>query len=997
MTKNHKSVRWRRIFVCCLFLLSISMTLSAQDLLVSGEVTDGNLPISGANVIIKNTTNGVVTDFDGHYTITARPTDTLQISYLGYTTLTIPIQNRTNINVSLQEDATALGEVQINAGYYTTTDREKTGSIARITAKEIQKQPISNPLAAMQGRMAGVNITQNSGIPGGGFNIQIRGINSLRNNGNAPLYIVNGVPYNSQSLGSSLTSSGLLASATSPLNSINPSDIESIEVLKDADATAIYGSRGANGVVLITTKSGTSEKTSFNLQAFTSLGKATATMDMMDTAQYLAMRREAYANDGVTAYPANAYDINGAWSPTKNTDWAKELIGGTSYIKNLRAGVSGGNGNTTFLLSGTYRTESTVFPGDDTYSQAAVQSSVSHRSSNDKFKVDLNLNYANNKSTIQANDLTAQAYRLAPNAPDLYDGNGNLNWENGTFENPLANGLGKYSNQSKNLIANAVLSYSVAPNLELKTSLGYNDLNLDEARTLPSTVYNPVYGVSSRSSILTLNSGKRNSWIVEPQLNWKHKWQDHELEVLLGTTFQSESSDILTQRGTGFSSNGLINSIGAATIVQILSDQLSEYRYQAVFGRVNYRFKDRYIANITGRRDGSSRFGPKNRFANFGAIGAAWIFSREKFLDKSSFLSFGKLRGSYGTTGSDQIGDYQFLDTYSISNNLYNGVAGLQPTRLFSPNFGWETNTKVELAIELGLFRDRVFLSSAWYNNRSSNQLVGIPLPATTGFNNIQANLDAVIRNRGLELELRTLNIDKKAFSWSTTANLTIPNNKLLRFDGLEGSTYANTYVIGEPVDIIKGYHFTGIDADSGIYQFEDYNDDGLITSADRQYISDVSPQWFGGLNNRITYKNWELDFLFQFVRQDGHNYIYSSNLPGTMTNMPIEVLDHWPANGENAEIQRYTTGLNSQVFSAYFRHRTSNAAISDASYVRLKSLSMTYNFPKKLLGSVTGSIYLQGQNLWTITNYKGADPENQSLTFLPPLRQLTMGTIFNF
>ncbi|MBJ7881624.1 SusC/RagA family TonB-linked outer membrane protein [Gelidibacter salicanalis] len=997
MTKNHTLCRRRRIYAGCLFFLSLSLTLSAQDLLVSGQVTDGQLPISGANVLIKNSNTGVVSDFDGRYTITARPTDSLQISYLGYTTLTIPIQNRSTINITLQEDATALGEVQINAGYYTTTDREKTGSIARVTAKDMETQPITNPLAALQGRMAGVNITQNSGIPGGGFNIQIRGINSLRSNGNAPLYIVNGVPYSSQSLGSSLTSSGLLASATSPLNSINPSDIESIEVLKDADATAIYGSRGANGVVLITTKSGTSEKTAFSLQAFTSLGKVSSKMEMMDTGQYLAMRREAYANDGITSYPVNAYDINGVWSQTKNTDWAKELIGGTAYIKNLRAGMSGGNQQTRFLLSGTYRTESTVFPGDDTYAQAAVQSSVSHRSINDRFKVDLTLNYASNKSNIQANDLTTQAYRLAPNAPALYNEDGSLNWENGTFENPLANGLGKYTNRSKNLIANAVLSYSLAPNLEFRTSLGYNDMDLKEARTWPSTVYNPVYGVTSSSSILTLNGGTRNSWIVEPQLHWKHTWQDHELEVLLGTTFQSESTEMRTQRGTGFSSNGLINSIGAAATVQILAEQLSEYRYQAVFGRVNYKFKDRYIANLTGRRDGSSRFGPKNRFANFGAIGAAWIFSREKFLEKSSFLSFGKLRGSYGTTGSDQIGDYQFLDTYSVSNNLYNGVAGLQPTRLFSPNFGWETNTKVELAAELGFLKDRITLSSAWYQNRSSNQLVGIPLPATTGFNNIQANLDAVILNRGLEMELRTLNIDKKALSWSTTANLTIPNNRLLRFDGLEGSTYANTYVIGEPVDIIKGYHFTGIDADSGIYQFEDYNGDGLITSADRQFISDVSPQWFGGLNNRIAYKNWELEVLFQFVRQDGRNYIYSSNLPGTMTNMPIEVLDHWPANGENAEIQRYTTGLNSKAFSAYFRYRTSNAAISDASYIRLKSLSLTYKIPKNLLGPVSGSIYLQGQNLWTLTNYKGADPENQSLTFLPPLRQLTMGTIFNF
>lgn len=998
MTKNHKSVRWRRIFVSSLFFLSVSLTLSAQDLLVSGKVSDGNLPISGASIIVKNTTTGAVSDFDGRYNITAKPTDTLQISYLGYSMVSIPIQNRSSINVTLQEDATALGEVRINAGYYTTTDREKTGSIARITAKDIEKQPVSNPLAAMQGRMAGVNIVQNTGVPGGGFTLQIRGINSLRTDGNEPLFIVDGVPYSTQSLGNSQISSSILTGAVSPLNSINPSDIESIEVLKDADATAIYGSRGANGVVLITTKKGKMGKTSLTVNSYTGVGKVTRTMKMMNTDQYLTMRREAFSNDGITSYPANAHDINGTWDQNRYTDWHKELIGGTAFFNSLQTALSGGNATTTYLLSGTYRKESTVFPDDDHYDKIAVHSNLSHRSDDDKFNLNLSVNYSSDNNTIRANDLTLQAYRLAPNAPALYDANRNINWENGTFDNPLANSLSKYENLSKNLIANVSIGYKVTHNLEFKTNLGYTSTRLMESRTVPSSIYNPSFGLTSANSILTINNGDRNSWIVEPQIHWERNFSNHNVNIILGTTFQSQKSKSLTQMGNGFSSNDLIHSLGAATTVQVTGDQISEYRYQALFGRINYSYKDKYLINLTGRRDGSSRFGPDNRFANFGAIGAAWIFSREESISrKTPWLSFGKLRGSYGITGSDQIGDYQFLDTYSISSSPYNGVTGIRPTRLFNPDFGWETNKKLELATELGFLDKRINLTVAYYKNRSSNQLVGIPLPATTGYASIQANLDASIQNTGTEIELQTTNFRAKNFSWTTNFNLNIPRNKLLRFKGLEGSTYANIYVVGESVRIMKLYNYLGIEPDTGIYGFEDYNGDGQISAAlDRQSINDLSPKWFGGLGNQLNYKNWGLEFFFQFVKQNGRNYIYSMNLAGAMSNMPVEVLDHWPNNGIGSEIQQYTTGANAQAYNTYFRYRDSNAAISDASFIRLKNISLSYKIPSNWSEHISGTIYLQVQNLLTLTNYRGADPENQLFSYLPPLRQYSLGLQLN-
>jgi TonB-linked SusC/RagA family outer membrane protein len=965
---------------------------------ITGTVTDTNGTLPGVTILIKGKVSGTLTDENGRFSINANQSDVLVFSYLGYKTVEVTITNQTVININLEEDTTQLKEIVLNAGYYSVKDKERTGSISHITAKDIETQPVTNVLATMQGRMSGVNITQSTGVPGGGFNIQIRGINSLRTDGNEPLYIVDGVPFSPQSLGNTQVSSSILTNAFSPLNSINPADIESIEVLKDADATAIYGSRGANGVVLITTKKGKEGKTKFSIHNYTGVGKITKHMKMMNTQQYLSMRQEAYQNDGIITYPVNAHDVNGTWSQNRYTDWHEELIGGTAYFSNLQATLSGGSSSTQYLLSGTYRKETTVFPSDDQFDKIAVHSNVNHKSNNNKFNLNLSVNYASDKNTVLANDLTQQAYRLAPNAPALYNSNGDLNWENGTFDNPLANSLSQYKNLTKNLIANAVITYSLLPTLELKTNLGYNSINMMEFRTIPSTIYNPAFGLTSANSILIANNGNRNSWTIEPQIKWSKEWSSHKIDALAGTTFQSQYSNRLTQMGRGFSSNNLINSLGAANTVQVTADEQLQYKYQALFGRINYTLKDKYIMNLTGRRDGSSRFGPNKRFANFGAIGAAWIFSNEELFNRLKILSFGKLRASYGSSGSDQIGDYQFLDTYSISQNTYNGVTGLQPTRLFNPDFGWEINKKLELAAELGFFKDRILLTSVWYKNRSSNQLVGIPLPATTGFPNIQANLNATIQNTGTEFELRTVNISNNNLSWHTTLNLTIPKNKLLKFEGLEGSSYANTYVVGQSVRIVKQYNYLGIDPENGTYTFQDYNNDGQISAtSDRQYISDLSQKWFGGLGNQINFKQWSLDFLFQFVKQDGRNYLYSMGLAGARTNMPLEALNHWPVNGAESEIQSYTTGVNTNALNAYYRYRDSNATITDASFVRLKHLSLSYAIPSSWFQNISGTLYLQGQNLLTFTNYKGADPENQSFSFLPPLCQYTLGLQLNF
>ncbi len=989
------------IFGCCLCSTAalanntaIVEKMQQQTLQVSGTITDANGALPGVSITVKGKPSGTVSGLNGKYTIEVTSNDILVFSFLGYKTAIIPVDGRSQINVQLQEDMTALQEVQINAGYYSVKESERTGSISKITSAVIEKQPVSNALATMQGRMAGVYITQTTGVPGGGFNIQIRGQNSIRSNGNNPLYIIDGVPYASDPIGTGINSP-VLPTQPSPLNSINPDQIESIEVLKDADATAIYGSRGANGVVLITTKKGKAGKTRFTTKFSQGAGTVTRFMDLLKTPEYITMRMEAYANDGISPIPEYAYDVNGTWDQNRYTDWQKELMGGTAISSNIQSSLSGGSEQTQFLLSGNYYKETTVFIGDFGYKKGNVHLNVNHESGNKKFKTNISVGYTAQNNNQPRMDMMREAVNIAPNAPALYNADGSLNWENNTFNNPLRNFQGKYEAITNDLIANIMLSYQLTENLQLKSSVGYTILSAKETTAYPSTQYNPAMGLGPQYSALRASRADRESWIVEPQLNWNRNIGRGKVNALIGATFQSLEGNQLMQYARGFTSNSLIYNLASASTITTNVSEESTYRYQAFFGRINYNWQEKYIVNLTGRRDGSSRFGPGRQFANFGAIGAAWLFSRENFLANNDILSFGKLRASYGITGNDQIGDYQYLDTYASSGVNYGGAIGLQPARLFNPDFGWETNKKLEIALEAGFFKDRIFLTAAWYNNRSSDQLTGISLPGTTGFTSIQSNLDATIQNRGVEFTLRTVNLQKKDLSWTSNINVTAARNSLVKFPDLETSTYANRYVIGEPLNIQKVYHFMGVDPQTGIYTYLDVNADGIISSIeDKKTIQNFDPKYYGGLQNQVTYKNWQLDFLFQFVKQINYDSTIFFGLPGSQSNQPVTVLNHWQQVGDVAPYPVYTDGNNSAAVNAYYKYFDSDGAISDASYIRLKNISLSYDIPLK---NWQCKVFFEGQNVLTFTKFDGADPEFKSAGYLPPLRILSAGIKFSF
>lgn len=991
-----------------LMFTAVSITTKAQVRTISGTVTSSGKPLSGVIISQEGRDQVTMTGNNGTYTLQVSAENTILLfRHPDYTEEKFTLTNQKVVNISLEQKVKGIEEVILNAGYYKVKDKERTGSIAKVSAKDIENQPVLNVLSAAQGRVAGVNIVQNSGMPGGGYDIQIRGKNSLRALGNNPLYVVDGVPVGGE-MASQFSGAVLPASSINPLNSINPADIESIEILKDADATSIYGSRGANGVVLVTTKKGKNGKAgagagaggagNLGLNAGTSYAVSSVinNLNMMKTEDYLRMRRQAYQNDGISAYPANAYDVNGVWDQGRYTDWRKELIGNTADAFTANVSLNGGNERTSFLVGYGHNEQSTVFSKGFKYKADNLSANISHSSEDKRFQLSVSSRFSLQKNNVLSEDITRQAYLMVPYAPALYLPDGSLNWENNSFNNPAGLYNSSYSYENKQFLTNINVQYELLEHWFLKLNGGLNYQSFDERSLKPNTMYNPssYQGQSSASSQSYKSNQDRFSFILEPQLSWQMKKGRHALDVLVGTTFQRDTGNQGSMIGIGFESNAFIENIGAAR-TRIITDQIkTEYRYAAFFGRVNYQYAGRYILNVTGRRDGSSRFGPSNKFANFGAVGAAWIFSQEGFLKNKKWLSFGKLRSSYGTTGSDNIGDYGYLDTYDLSEYLYNNTAGLNPSRLYNPDYSWEKTTKLEAALELGFLKNRINLTTAWYRNRSSSQLVGYQLPSITGFPSVLANLDAVVENSGWELELSGRPFSGASFQWESSINISFPNNKLVAFPGLAGSTYANTYVIGQPITSVKVYQYEGIDPATGLYRFKDFNGDGRITAPDdRQAVENIGVRYFGGWNNTLRYKNWNLSFLFQFVKQRNWNYNNIMPIPGTMNNQPQEVLDVWSAENPGGSYMTYSSGSNGIKNQLHVFFMNSTAAVSDASFIRLKNLELGYQVPVKgTFKSV--KVYFQGQNLLTFTRYFGPDPEFRNIGFLPPLKTYSMGVL---
>lgn len=978
---------------------------------VSGKVTDEKgSPIIGATVLVKGTRIGTTTGADGGFVLEGvKPRAVLTVTSISYLSKDVPLQGKSSIgSISLKEFVKKLDEAVVIA-YGTTTQRISTGNVSVVSGDEIRKQPVTNLLLALQGRISGLVITQSTGLSGTGVKVLIQGQNSI-GNGNDPFYVIDGVPFTSQLLpnlgnilGTSKSAGYSLANNGNPLNYINPSDIESISVLKDADATAIYGSKAANGAILITTKKGKSGQTKVDVNIQSGWGEITRKLDLLSTKQYLDMRYEALKNDGNIIQPFD-YDLV-LWDTTRRTDWQKELIGGTAGFSDMQISVSGGNESTQFLIGTGYHKETTTFPGSFSDQKGSIHFNVNNVSINQKFNIQFLGSYLIDNNRLPNTDLTFDAISLAPNAPTVYNLDGSLNWMQdefgtSTFINPLRYLYNKYQNKTSNLVCNSTMSYQILPNLNIKSSFGYNNLQSNETVIYPLIVNSPEERAYI-PRISNYSNNNINSWIIEPQINYKINLGGGRIEALLGTTIQQNNSNGLQMDGVDYVSDGIMEDIKSASNVAISSTVRSVYKYNAIFARLSYNWKEKYAVNITTRRDGSSRFGRENQFHNFGSVAGMWIFSNEKFIQQNlSFISFGKLRASYGTTGNDQIGDYQFLNLYNPMNVgvNYQGVKGLEVNNLPNPYLQWEETRKINLGFDLGLFRERILLSGIYFQNRSSNQLLSYSLPIITGFNSIISNFPATVRNFGLEFTLTTSNLKSSSFSWTSNLNFTLPKNKLIAFPNLESSSYAGSLFIGQPLSQQRVYHFIGVEPESGVYQFADSHGSPTFKPdylTDRTISINTSPKFYGGLQNNFKYKGFELSLLFQFVKQVGENYKFgSSNIAGSYYfNQPISVLNRWQKSGDIKTIQRYNSNYSISEQLGYVK--ASDAAFTDASFIRFKNIAFSWTVPDifiKRMKLQSCRLYMQGQNLLTMTNFSGMDPENQSVRSLPPLRVLTFG-----
>jgi len=958
---------------------------------ITGTVKDEKgIPLPGVSVKVKGGSVAVMTDGTGTFRIQASRTEVLVFSYIGYVSTERKVVDAAAVDVVLKAEVGTLDAVVV-IGYGTTTRRNNTGSVTSISAKDIANQPVTDPLAALQGRVAGLDISAVTGYPGSGYSVHLRGQNSI-SSGNDPLYIVDGIPFISESLSQFSGANG----SQSPLSSLNPSDIEQIDILKDADATAIYGSRGANGVILITTKKGRAGKPEVTANIYRGISSVNKKVDMLNTSQYLALRREAFKNDGVIPTETNAPDLL-LWDQNLDQNWQEKLLGKSAPLTQAELSLRGGSEQTNFIISGTVRDEKTVLPGDLGYKRGAVNFSLNHKSLDNKFKVTSSVKYTADENNTLPTDLTG-FFNLAPNYP-IYDAAGNYYWLNNE-QNPLAYLERTSLSKTNNLFINTALSYQIIPGLNAKVSAGINKMDFKQTQTFPKLSFAPA---TYSGSTANYGNNTLNSYIVEPQLDYTLKLGKGNLSALAGGTWQNSITEGQSIVGSGYASDEQLQNIQAATQITARSYNYTKYRYTSVFGRLTYNWDEKYILNGTFRRDGSSRFGPNKQFGNFGAVGAAWLFSNESFVkDKLSFLTFGKLRASYGTVGNDQIGNYQYLDSWSATSFPYAGVAGLAPSRFPNPDYSWEVNKKLEAGLDLGFLGDRLLVTANFYRNRSGNQLIGYTLSSQSGFDQYTANLPAVVQNKGFEFELSSVNIRRNDFTWSTSANLSIAKTKLLEYPDLENSSNATTYVIGQPLQIVKGYDYLGIDKQTGVPLFRDINGDGVVTDpADMVVIGNTTPKFYGGLNNSLSYKNFTLDFLFQFVKQEGPglNYGYLSYSNGIMKNKDLSALDRWQQPGDEADIPGASTTAGKAIYNAYQnQYRLSSANWVDASFIRLKNVSIKYNFASMLknwkLNNVT--LYLQGQNLLTITPYKGFDPETKAYA-LPPLSIYTAGLQVSF
>ncbi len=999
------------------------ITVDKQQIKLTGTITDNNgQPLPGANIIEKGTTNGTQSDFDGKFTIDVADNNAiLVVSYIGFATKEIIIGNQTEITILLLEDAASLDEIVV-VGYGTQRKKDLTGAVASIGGDDLENSTQTSVDQMMQGKVAGVRISQTSGQPGGGVSIRIRGNSSL-NLGNDPLYVIDGMPIDNSSL---ITSSGANipgnTSPPNPLNSINPQDIESIQVLKDASATAIYGSRGANGVILITTKTGKEGVIKIDYNTSIGFQKVANRLDLLDSNGYIQHVGDILQQQGGTLLAELS-------NPSVNTDWQDEIFE-DAIMQQHNISFSGGSSDTKYFASFNYTNQDGVLKGSG-FERYGGRLNWGYKK--DKFTADVNINTSFTSDDITAHGdsggnfdagVISTAVFLPSTAP-VFNGDGSYFQPDVIdLDNPynLINGIDIQGRTHRTLV-NLKTSYEIANNLKASLSLNTDVINAkkDSYRSRQTVVGSQAGGVAN---ILT---SKNTNYVVDALLNYDNTFGDHTVAALAGYTYQKFNYELFTGDARGFigdevgtddlgAGNQEFNGLGSFRRKSALLSYLS---------RVNYSYKDKFLVTASVRIDGSSRFTEGNKYGTFPSFSLGYRITEESFMESLDFVNNLKARLGWGQIGNSNVASSASLATFvtgdpAVFNNQL--VAGLTPARIANSDLTWETTEQVNFGLDFGLFNNRISGSIDVYNKKTKDLLFFEPVPLQTGFSGRWVNLaNSEITNSGLEISLNSRNITGKDFSWESDLNLTTNKNEITDLGGREIINNSDTAASvinreGEAAFSYYGLANSGIwqtgedptgsaqpDAVPGQPKWIDQNNDGVIDGDDRVILGNPYPDFTWGFNNVFKYKGFELSVFIEGV----HGVeLFNSQLAST----------YFPFNNSRNRfsepiLNRWTTSNPTNSWpsfvdpSSYGGDLTNEFVIQDASFVRLKNITFKYNFDlkdNKFIRSLNA--YVSGQNLAISTDYLGYDPDlagsgnsRQDFNSYPTTRTILFGVNIGF
>ena len=988
------------------FVLAFMLVIGAASAVlaqrnITGSVTDqGKEPLIGATVLVAGTSVGTVTDVNGEFSLSVPAGQTsLLVSYTGYSTLKVELTAASRYDIMLETDVVALSDIVV-VGYGTASRKELTGSVAKVSGEAISRLPVTGLDQALQGQAAGVQVTSASGTPGASVSVRVRGPSSI-SAGNQPLYVVDGIPINT----GSYSQIGVGGQQVNALADLNPADIESIEVLKDAAAAAIYGSRASNGVVLVTTKRGKAQKTQISLNTYRGNQEVWRQIDPATGPEYVAYVQEAVRNRFTpTTLPSavGLRNLDGDPASYPSTNWFDEIFR-TAPISQTDLNFSGGNERTKFFVSGSYfDQEGTVLgSGFDRYSfRMNLDNLVS-----DKFKIGVSTGFSRSNSNRIQNDnniygVLSTALLLGSHIP-VYNADGTYGRDqNASIENPVANALEPtYNVFSNRLLTNIYGELSILEGLSFRTSFSVDYLSLRDDRFIPATHIQAagVNGTGEQGMSSDLNL------VNENYFTYRKSFGDLNFDALVGASFQNSQYEDFFGRGQNFPGK-TIRELAAASVKQTVTSSKTEWGLNSYFSRFNFNWQQKYFISASVRADGSSRFGANNRWGVFPAVSGAWRLSQENFLRDNSLISELKLKASWGIRGNQNIGNFASRALISPGAN-YLQRAGLAPSQLGNPNLSWEEREDIDLGLELGLFNDRVVLNVEAYQGTTNELLLSRPLVGASGYTGITENIGSV-QNRGIDISLNTVNVETSKVTWSTNFNLSFFKNEVLALAGAPfAAGFASWVEEGQALGAFRGFRTvrlfqTQAEIDelnarareltgnnNAVYQstltrpgdimFEDLNGDGRITADDQTILGTANPDFYGGITNNISAYGFDLSFFFQFsvgnfvfnntrAFSEGMNSIFGQ--AGTISN-------RWTPDNQTTDV-RYRRAVFQDPNN---NRRVSDRFVEDASYLRLKNLSLGYNIPGNVMskiGMTKGRIYVSGQNLLTFTNYSGFDPE---------------------